>query len=346
LNKKKLVFRIIGILFIVVLVAGFFVYKSMFASNTKFAEKQMYVKIPTGSTYENVLSIIAPYIENIDKFKSMAGIRSYDVHVFPGRFLFKKGMNSYELISALRHNEPLKLAFNNQESLEKLVSRVSSQIEVDSTTLINSLRDDDFMQKNGFNDETILGMFIPNTYEIKWNTSAEKFRDKMANEYKMFWNDDRKAKATALGLTPMQVITLASIVHKETVKIDERPTVAGVYLNRLKLEMPLQADPTIIFALKKRDNNFNQVIKRVFEGDLKIVSPYNTYVNIGLPPGPIAMPDISAIDAVLDPQKHNYIYFCASVERFGYHEFAETFTQHGVFAKKYRDWIASQGVNR
>jgi UPF0755 protein len=346
LNMKKIVFRIIGVVFIIGLVAGFFMYKAMFASNTKFVEKEVYVKIPTGSSYENVLTIITPYIENIDKFKIMADKRSYSEHVFPGRFLFKKGMNSYELVTALRHNEPLKLAFNNQESLEKLVSRVSSQIELDSTTLINSLRDSIFMQKNGFNNETILGMFIPNTYEIKWNTSAEKFRDKMASEYQIFWDEDRKAKATALGLTPMQVITLASIVHKETVKIDERPRVAGVYLNRLKLEMPLQADPTIIFALKKRDNDFTQVIKRVFEGDLKIASPYNTYINIGLPPGPIAMPDISATDAVLNAEKHNYIYFCASVERFGYHEFAETFTQHGVFAKKYRDWIANQGVKR
>ncbi len=346
MNKKKLAFKVIGLLFIAGLIIGFFAYKSIFSPNTKFAENEIYVKIPTGSTYEEVITIVSPYIENLDNFKMIAEKRSYNENVFPGRFLFKKGMNSYELVSALRHNEHLKLAFNNQESLEKLVSRVSSQIEVDSTTLINSLRDSNFMQKNGFNDETILGMFIPNTYEIKWNISAEKFRDKMANEYRSFWNDDRKAKAAVLGLTTFQVIALASIVHKETVKTDERPRVAGVYLNRLKLEMPLQADPTIIFALKKRDNDFNQVIKRVFEGDLKIASPYNTYVNIGLPPGPIAMPDISAIDAVLNAEKHNYIYFCASVERFGYHEFAENFTQHGVFAKKYRDWIAKQGINR
>jgi UPF0755 protein len=345
LNIKKLA-KVTIVLIIIGLGVAFFLYKSIFTDNTKFTDNELYVKIPTGSKYADVIRLITPYVKDVAKFKMVAEKRSYEENVFPGRFLLKKGMNSYQLVTALRHNVPLNLAFNNQESLEKLVSRVSSQMEVDSTTLINSLRDTVFMKKNGFNNETILGMFIPNTYEVKWNISAEKFRDKMATEYRRFWNDDRKAKAKKLGLTPEQVVALASIVHKETVKEDERPRVAGVYLNRLKLEMPLQADPTIIFALKKRDNNFNQVIKRVLEGDLKIASPYNTYINTGLPPGPIAMPDISAIDAVLNAEKHNYIYFCASVERFGYHEFAETFAQHGVFAKKYREWIASQGVNR
>ena len=147
-------------------------------------------------------------------------------------------------------------------------------------------------------------------------------------------------------MTPVQVITLASIVHKETVKTDERPKVAKVYLNRLEQGMPLQADPTVIYSLKLRDNNFNQIIKRVLYNDLTISSPYNTYVNIGLPPGPIALPDISAIDAVLNPDNNDYIYFCASVERFGYHEFAATYAQHQVNAKKYADWLNTTGTNR
>jgi UPF0755 protein len=343
MNKKK-IFIIVSLL--IVATVAIYGYVKIFSNNAKLEKEEVYLFVPTGSSYEDILGIIKPYVSDIDNFKFIAEKRSYDKNVFPGRFLFKKGMSSFDMVNALRHNEPLKLAFNNQESLEKLVSRVSSQIEVDSTTLINSLRNSVFMKKNGFNDETILGMFIPNTYEMKWNISAENFRDKMAGEYKRFWNDDRKAKAKALNMTPEQVITLAAIVHKETVKTDERPRVAGVYLNRLKLEMPLQADPTIIFAKKKNDNDFNQIIKRVLSGDLKIDSPYNTYINIGLPPGPIAMPDITAIDAVLNAEKHNYIYFCASVERFGYHEFAETFEQHGVWAKKYREWIANQGINR
>jgi UPF0755 protein len=189
-------------------------------------------------------------------------------------------------------------------------------------------------------------MFIPNTYEIKWNISAEKFREKMAKEYTRFWNSERLAKTKALGMTSQQVITLASIVHKETVKIDERPRVAGVYLNRLQLEMPLQADPTVIFAVKKESGDFDQVIKRVRGDMLRLNSPYNTYVHTGLPPGLIAMPDISAIDAVLNPEKHDFIYFCASVERFGYHDFAATYEQHQVYAQKYAAWVTKLGIEK
>lgn len=323
-----------------------FVYVKAFLANTTFAENEKYIFIPTGSTYEDVLRIISPEVKNIDAFKFVAEKRGYDENVFPGRFLFKKGMGSLSLVSALRHNLPLNLSFNNQETIEKLVFRISSQMEVDSLTLMKSLKDPVFMQKNGFNEETILAMFIPNTYQMKWNTSAEDFRGKMAEEFQKFWNSERLAKAKKLNMTPVQVMTLAAIVHKETVKQDERPRVAGVYLNRLNANMPLQADPTIIFALRKKANNQDLVIKRVFEGDLRINSPYNTYMHTGLPPGPVAMPDISAIDAVLNAEKHKYIYFCASVERFGYHEFAETFAEHGVWAKKYRDWVASQGVVR
>jgi UPF0755 protein len=238
------------------------------------------------------------------------------------------------------------LAFNNQERLENFAGRVGSQIEPDSLELLNTFRDSIFLKENGFNEENVLVMFIPNTYDIYWNTSAEKFRDKMIKEYNKFWNKERTAKAAAQGLTPIQATILASIVHKESVKKDERPRIAGVYLNRMRLEMPLQADPTVIFAIKKKSNDFNQVIKRVFYNDLFLNSPYNTYKNIGLPPGPIAMPDITALEAVLNPEKHNFIYFCASVDRFGYHEFAATLPEHNVNAKKYSDWINSQGVQR
>jgi len=343
LNKKN----IFGLLGAIVLVGIFYTgYKFFFLSNTNFSKPETYVYIPTGSSYADVLKIIAPDIKDIESFKLVAKIRSYDTNVFPGRFLLKKSSSSFAIVTSLRHNEPLKLAFNNQESLEKVISRVSSQIEADSTSLIKSFTDTIFMKKNGFTTESILGLFIPNTYEVKWNISPENFREKMLNEYHNFWNKTRLEKAKSLNMTPQEVTTLASIVHKETVKTDERPRVAGVYLNRLKLDMPLQADPTIIFAKKKKENNFNQIIKRVLVEDLKINSPYNTYINTGLPPGPIAMPDITAIDAVLNPEKHNYIYFCASVDKFGYHEFAATFAEHGVWAKKYREWVNNKGIKR
>jgi UPF0755 protein len=282
----------------------------------------------------------------MNDFEVIAKLRSYPNNVKSGRFLFKKGMSAFQLVGAIRRNIPVKLAFNNQERLENLCERVSSQIEPDTTKLLATFRDTLFLKENDFTKDNVFAMFLPNTYEVYWNISAEKFRDKMLGEYKRFWTEERIAKADALNLTPVQVITLASIVHKETVKKSERPTVAGVYLNRLNIGMALQADPTVIYALKLRDKNFDQIIKRVLYNDLFINSPFNTYQNIGLPPGPIAMPDVDAIDAVLNPTKHDYLYFCASVEKFGYHEFASTITQHNVNAKKYADWLNAQGTKR
>ena len=328
------------------MIYGFILLRQIFSANTKFADKEVYVYIPTDSKYEDVKKIIAPYVENMNRFEMVANKRDYPENVKPGRFLFTKGMSSYELVKTLRINVPVKLAFNNQERLENFAGRVGSQIEADSLSLLASFKDSIFLKENGFTEENVLAMFIPNTYETYWNTSAEKFRDKMIKEYRNFWNKERIAKAAKQGLTPIEATILASIVHKESVKKDERPRIAGVYLNRLRAQMPLQADPTVIYAIKKKSNDFDQVIKRVFYNDLTMSSPYNTYVNIGLPPGPIAMPDITALEAVLNPEKNNFIYFCASVDRFGYHEFAATLEEHNKNAKKYSDWINSQGVKR
>tara|TARA_R110002033_G_scaffold40829_5_gene81314 strand:+ start:1038 stop:2003 length:966 start_codon:yes stop_codon:yes gene_type:complete len=320
--------------------------RQIFSANTKFSEKEIYVHIPTDATYSEAEKIISQYVENMDRFTLVADKRNYPETVKSGRFLFTKGMNSYELVQSLRANVPVSLAFNNQERVENLAGRVGAQIEADSTSLLTTFKDSIFLKENGFNEDNVFVMFIPNTYEFYWNTSAIKFRDKMIKEYRNFWNAERLAKAEKQGLSPIEATILASIVHKESVKKDERPRIAGVYLNRLRIGMPLQADPTVIYAIKKRDNDFNQIIKRVFYNDLTMPSPYNTYVNTGLPPGPIAMPDITALEAVLSPEKNDYIYFCASVERFGYHEFAATLPEHNKNAKKYADWINSQGVKR
>lgn len=346
MNLKKITTIVSVVLVGLLMIYGFILLGQIFADNTKFAEKEVYIHIPTKASYEEVKKIIAPYILNMSRFEMVANKRNYPDNVKPGRFLFTKGMNSYNLVKTLRTNVPVKLAFNNQERLEDFAGRVGSQIEADSLSLLTSFKDSIFLKENGFTQENVLTVFIPNTYEVYWNTSAEKFRDKMIKEYRNFWNKDRVAKAEKQGLTAIQATILASIVHKESVKKDERPRIAGAYLNRLRAQMPLQADPTVIFALKKKSNDFNQVIKRVFFNDLKIASPYNTYMNLGLPPGPIAMPDITALEAVLNPEKNNYIYFCASVQRFGYHEFAATFEEHSKNAKKYSDWINSQGVKR
>lgn len=349
--NTKMNIRKIAVIFSVVLVAalsvyGYILYKQIFSANTKFTEKEVYVHIPSGAGFDQVKTIIAPYIENMENFETVASKKSYITNVKSGRFLLTRGMNSNAIINSLRQNVPVKLAFNNQERLEDFAGRIGQQIEADSTSLMKAFLDPAFLEENGFNEQTVLSLFIPNSYEFFWNIDAVKFRERMAKEYRMFWNEERLALAKSQNLTPIEVSILASIVHKETVKIDERPKVAGVYLNRLQKGMKLEADPTVIYAVKKNENDFDRVIKRVLYRDLETVSPYNTYRVEGLPPGPIAMPDISALDAVLKPEKHNYIYFCASVERFGYHEFAVTAAQHEVNRQKYVAWVNAQGIRR
>ena len=346
MNVKKII-SIIAVAGIVVATAvGVYVYFKAFTPNTQFSQDEVYVYIPSNSTYEQVVEIVKPLVKDFEKFDFVATSRNYSTNVKAGKFLFKKDMTSFDMVRSLRLNVPVKVAFNNQETLGKLVQRLATQLEPDSLKLDVAFTNTPFMEENGLTEETILALFIPNTYEFYWNTPAEKIAQKLAKEYRIFWNNERTEKAKALGLTPIQVYTLASIVHKETAKVDERPTVAGVYLNRLKQDMPLQADPTVIFAIKKRSGDFDQEIKRVFFNDLRINSPYNTYINKGLPPGPIAMPDVSAIDAVLNAEKHDYIYFCANPDKPGYHAFASNYAMHQENAKRYSAWVNRLGINR
>ena len=344
MSKKNKILSIV--IFSVIAAVALFSYLQLFANNTKFSENETFVHIPTNANYSQVLEIITPYINDKTKFENIAKIRSYDKHFKSGRFLLKNGMGTFSIITALRRNIAVKLAFNNQERLEDFAGRVGSQIEADSLSLLKSFKNPEFLSKNGFTEDNVLVICLPNTYEMYWNTNSDKFRDKMFSEYQKYWTDNRVNLAKANNLTPITATILASIVHKESVKKDERPRIAAVYLNRLKIGMPLQADPTVIYAVKKKSNDFKQVIKRVFAADLSLNSPWNTYINIGLPPGPVAMPDITALEGVLNPEKNEYLFFCASVERFGYHEFAKTFAEHTVIANKYREWINNQGVKR
>jgi UPF0755 protein len=325
---------------------GYLIYKDIFSANTAFPEREVAVYIPSRATYNEVEEIVKPYIEDMERFRMVAEKKSYTGNVKSGKFILRSGMNSNDIINSLRQPVPVNVSFNNQETLYEAAGRLAQQLEPDSLALLKSFTDKTFLQENGFIEDNVLSMFVPNTYEFFWDTPADNVREKLAKEYRKFWTPERKAKAEALGLTPLQVSALASIVHKETVKADERPRVAGVYLNRLEKGMKLEADPTVIYAIKKQTGDYDQVIKRVLYKDLTIDSPYNTYKYAGLPPGPIAMPDISAIDAVLNPEKHNYIYFCASVTKIGYHEFAVTAAQHEVNRQKYVAWVNKLGIKR
>lgn len=347
MNFKKIAATVSVIVISVLIVYGYMMYRDIFSDNTRFTENEVYVYIPTDASYDEVKKIVSPYVKDMNRFEKVAEKKAYPQREQKaGKFLLKKGMNSNEIINALRQNIPVNLSFNNQERLENFAGRIGAQIEADSLSLLNAFTDEQFLKENGFTRDNVLCLFVPNSYEFFWNTSAIKFRDKMAKEYRKFWNTARLEKAKQLNLTPIQVAILASIVHKETVKEDERPIVAGVYLNRLRKGMKLEADPTVIYAVKLQSNDFSQVIKRVLNKDLATDSPYNTYKYEGLPPGPIAMPDITALDAVLNPAQHNYLYFCASVTRFGYHEFAVTPAQHELNRQQYVAWISKQGIKR
>lgn len=347
MKLKRVLLIIVGLGMVLAGVIVFVGYGIFFKPNTKFNDQVTYVYIPTDANFEKVKEVLGPFLENISKFESAANKKGYSSNIKSGKYELKKGMNNNEIINSLRsQNIPVNLAFNNQETLADLAGRVALQIEADSLDLLTAFRDTAFLNSNDFNEDTALSMYVPNSYEVFWNTSAEGFRERMLKEHHRFWGQKRLEKAKNMGFSPAEVVTLASIVHKETAKVDERPRVAGVYLNRLRTGMLLQADPTVIYAIKKHTGNFDTIIKRVLYRDLELDSPYNTYRKPGLPPGPIAMADISAIDAVLNPESHDYFYFVANVEDFGYHKFAKTLAQHNRNKVQYIQWINSQKIKR
>lgn len=344
---KKILWAIAIIGLIVAAIFGYFIYNAMLAPNTAFNNDEAYIFVPSNANYAEVREQLEPLLKDINAFDALAKQKKYTTHLKAGRFVIKKGMSNNDIINSIRSNNlPLKIAFNNQEKLSKLASRISTQIEADSVSLLEAMTDPQFLKASGFTNETALGMYIPNSYEFFWNTSAKGFRDRMLKEYNRFWNDSRNAKAKAIDLSRDQVMTLASIVHEESKQASEQPRIAGVYMNRIRIGMPLQADPTLKFAAYQLPEYENTIIKRVLNKHKEIKSPYNTYMNTGLPPGLIAMPDVSAIDAVLNYEKHKYLYFAANPKKLGFHKFAKTLSQHNANAREYHNYLSSQGINK
>ncbi len=344
---KRIVLIIVMAGLILAGVFAYMVYSTLLVPNTSFSQDEVYILIPTNSDFNDVKELTAPFLKNSVTFETVATRKKYNTNVKSGRYAIRKGMNNNDIVNSLRsRNIPVNVAFNNQESVYALAGRISHQIEADSTSLLLAFTDPVFLKENKLDEFTQLAVYLPNSYEFFWDTNALQFRGRMFTEYQRFWNEARLQKAEAKGLSPLQVITLASIVHKESAKVSERPKVAGVYLNRLEQKMLLQADPTVIYALKRHLGNFDTIIKRVLYKDLVIDSPYNTYKYAGLPPGPITMPDISAIDAVLNAKDHDYLYFVADVENFGFHKFATTLQQHNRNKVQYIRWVNAQKINR
>ena len=347
MNLKRVVWATALLGLLVCAFIAFKIYSAIFTPNTAFSNEEAFLFIPSDADFNEVKSQLEPLITDWDTFEAVAQRKGYIDNIKGGKFRITKDMNNNELVNALRSgNVPVKVSFNNQTNIYDLAGRIASQIEADSSSLVNAFSDVGFLEANGFNTDSQLAMYLPNTYELFWNTDADGFRDRMLKEYQRYWNPERKEKAQSAGLSPVEVSALAAIVQKETAKVDERPRVAGVYLNRMRKGMLLQADPTVIFAIKRETGNYDTIIKRVLYRDLEIDSPFNTYKYKGVPPGPITMPDISSLNAVLNAEKHDYLYFVVDVTNFGYHKFAATNEQHNRNKVPYIRWLNQQKIKR
>jgi UPF0755 protein len=305
-------------------------------------QETKHLYIPTGSNFGDVMQQLedSGLVRNSRTFRWLARRKNYPNKVSPGRYLLHHRMGNNELINLLRsgRQDPVRVTFNNIRTREQLAGTIARQVEADSASLIRLLNDVQVLEPFGKTPETSVLLFLPNTYEFYWNTGARQFLERMGREYGRFWNEERRGQAAAMGLTPDEVGILASIVQAETNRVDEMDRVAGVYINRLRRNMPLQADPTVVFAL----GDFS--IRRVLNRHLAFDSPYNTYLYPGLPPGPINLPGPEVIDRVLQYERHDYLFFCAKDDFSGYHAFARTYAEHLANARKYRQALNERQI--
>lgn len=343
MNSQRL--RTLLFVAVVLFIAAYVVFQKFLAGGTiPQPGKEYIVLIPSNSTFDEVADLLKQQgiVQNDMAFRRFSEVLKYKKDPMrSGRYAVKGGWNMIQLIRHLRGGAqaPVNLVLNNERLLEDVAGKVSRFIEPDSLTLLQLFRNDAYIQSLNYASEDLMSLFIPNTYQFFWNTSAEKFMDRMVAEHEKFWSQNgRREKAAALGLSEKEAYTLASIVEKETTKNVEKARIAGAYLNRLRIDMPLQADPTVVFATRDFET------PRVTEYHTKFESPYNTYKYPGLPPGPIAMASISSLDAVLNAEKHNYIFFCALGDETGLHAFAETYDQHLANVAKFRQNLVRRGL--
>jgi UPF0755 protein len=341
--RRQIILTILSVLIIGGLIAGYLGYRMIYKPNVWLnGQPSAAFNIKSGSTWEDVKQLLYKNGTIIHRasFEQLAGIMKYPDHIKPGHYILREGMNNKQIITKLRakQQDPVKLVFNNIRIKEELAGHIAEQLEADSVTLIKLLNNADYLKQFGFTTDNVISMFIPNTYEVYWDITPEKFMERMHKEYVAFWTEKRKTRLKEIRLTELQAITLASIVEKESNRNDEKPDVAGVYMNRLRDGWLLQADPTLVYAL----GDFS--IKRVLNVYKTIDSPYNTYKYFGLPPGPICLPSISSIDAVLNFRQHKYMYFCAREDFSGYHNFAVTMNEHLLNAAKYQQALDQKGI--
>lgn len=348
----KNIFRIlIGFIVISAVMIGailgwfyFQVWKKPFLTEKKSKE----VLIPTGSTYQDLLNQVADWETSADTavFGLFAQQKNLHNNIKPGRYVIPANYTMNEVINLLRsgNQTPVRVTFNHVNTKEDLAGKIARQIEADSVSILREINNANRSWPDKINKQNNRAVFIPNTYEFYWNTSADKWVERMIVEYHSFWTDERRKKAKAINLCPHRVSILASIVERETIKRDEMPKVAGLYLNRLRDNWKLQSDPTVIFAIQQSDPTFSP--RRVLYEDLTFDSPYNTYLYSGLPPGPIGFPSVTAIEAVLNAEQHDYYYMCANPDVPGYHSFARNNREHEINKQRYVQWLQKQGIRR
>lgn len=338
ISKRKLVFFLGGSMLLITFI--FYGYQIAFTPNILIEKQDQLFVVRSGATYRQVVDDLykGKFINDIVSFSFVARLYGYDKEIRPGRFMLRSGMTNIQAVKVLTSGrlEAVKVTFSNARKVEDLYEKITKNVGVSPAEFKDALHD--FIDNNpeGFTSETIIAMFIPNTYEVYFNVSPEDLVHKLYQEYKLFWNEERLTKAKAIGLTPIEVSTLASIVLAENHREDEAPRIAGLYMNRLKMNMALQADPTLVYAV----GDFS--IKRVLNEHKEIDSPYNTYKYVGLPPGPINMPKVSMIDAVLNYETHKYIYMCSREDFSGYHNFANNYDEHMRNARKYQRALTAE----
>ncbi|MBR6655498.1 MAG: endolytic transglycosylase MltG [Alistipes sp.] len=328
------IFAVVGVAAVAAVYVGFF---------GKALDNEVTVRIGTKTTYDEIVAQIRPSLRTpIHRlaFDLYAKRLNLEKRYETGNFSFGGDVGVIRIVRNIVLGEqiPVKLVVSTARTLPHLAKKLAKQIDADTTALLAAMRDDKLRKEFGFDKDSTIAMFIPNTYQVYWDITPEELLRRMHKEYKRFWNSERTAKLERCGMSKYEVMTMASIVYEETKAREEMATVAGVYVNRLRKNMRLQADPTVKYAM----GDF--ALRRILRKHLKYESPFNTYLNAGLPPAPICIPSIAAIDAVLNFEEHEYIYFCARPEFDGRHNFARTLDEHNANARKYAEALNKRGV--
>ncbi len=344
MDKRKILAAFLIVFSVFLSSFAFYFYQIFNTPNILVDKEDALISIPSGSSFQEVQALLydGGYVRDPVSFGFLARLKSYDKLLKAGLYELQADMSNNRAINLLRSGQqtPVNIIFNNVRLLSDLPDKITQNLEMSAEDFAKTLNDMTVMTSFGFDTANYVSMFIPNTYQVYWTIKPVELLQRMNTEYSIFWNEERNSKADSLGFTIVEISTLASIVQSETAKIEEAQRIAGLYINRLNRGIPLQADPTLVFAAR------DFTIKRVLDKHREIDSPYNTYRNSGLPPGPIRMPDRHYIDAVLNFEEHKFIYMCAKEDFSGYHEFATNLTAHMRNARKYQRVLDQDRIYR